>query len=415
MFESVRDITDEMMKETAARVDEARDHERANPTDQDAVKAHDDALFDYEYLEDVIHTDEEVDGIISGEYDEYRSYRNLPALTWENQDKLYRWLERNGYGRCRTLDNGHLTIDRTIKPLEVACNTNYQEILARLSNRPRPIPTGLEPLDAMLGGGLEPGITLLGGAPAQGKSALALEIALYSAIHKHPTIYVSTELPNDEVLARVLSMISVMYCDRDSFAYGNALRDADSYFTQMSKAMDKFYQLHLDDYLALYDDVLAVDEVDGISSDLAAANDGGGALLVIDHLHELEPPSTELRSLDEYATEQVVSKAVMHMGKSHSVAVLAVAELNKAGLDGRTDEKPPTLVDFKGAGSIPYRSVNALVIRKGDDDCSVGGMTTKRLDVLKARHGSTTRGRDAIPLVLDGPHGLLTPGRSPLR
>lgn len=55
------------------------------------------------------------------------------------------------------------------------------------------LPTGMEELDRVFGGGLIPGsVTLLGGEPGIGKSTLLLQLADHAA-KSHPTLYLSAE------------------------------------------------------------------------------------------------------------------------------------------------------------------------------------------------------------------------------
>ena len=44
-----------------------------------------------------------------------------------------------------------------------------------------PVATGIPGLDRVLGGGLRPGVTVIGGEPGAGKSALGLQVALHVA------------------------------------------------------------------------------------------------------------------------------------------------------------------------------------------------------------------------------------------
>jgi len=56
------------------------------------------------------------------------------------------------------------------------------------------IPTGCEPVDALLGGGFERGaVTQVYGQPAAGKSNLVLSAAVEAATRGHSTLYIDTE------------------------------------------------------------------------------------------------------------------------------------------------------------------------------------------------------------------------------
>ena len=57
------------------------------------------------------------------------------------------------------------------------------------------VSTGFPALDRLLGGGLSPGLTVLGASPGLGKSTLALNIAQHAAAHGSPVRYYSYEMP----------------------------------------------------------------------------------------------------------------------------------------------------------------------------------------------------------------------------
>jgi replicative DNA helicase len=75
------------------------------------------------------------------------------------------------------------------------------------SGRPGPYRTGFQPLDSVLGGGLEPGgLTVLGGAPGRGKTIAALQWARQAAIDGARSIYVCFEHLERTLLARLLAI-----------------------------------------------------------------------------------------------------------------------------------------------------------------------------------------------------------------
>jgi DNA repair protein RadA/Sms len=67
-------------------------------------------------------------------------------------------------------------------------------------NESDPVPTGIDELDRVLGGGLVPGsVTLLGGEPGIGKSTLLLQLL---AGAKGPSLYVTAEESAQQVRLR---------------------------------------------------------------------------------------------------------------------------------------------------------------------------------------------------------------------
>lgn len=70
---------------------------------------------------------------------------------------------------------------------------------------PDRLKTGFLSLDQILGGGLSPGLIILGGTPGVGKSTLALQIATHVAESGHPVLYFSLEMPASRILAKIIS------------------------------------------------------------------------------------------------------------------------------------------------------------------------------------------------------------------
>lgn len=71
----------------------------------------------------------------------------------------------------------------------------------------RTCPTGFDPLDAVLGGGLRPGeLTVVGGRPGVGKTVATLQWARWMAMAGTTVVYASDDHEQRTVLARLLTM-----------------------------------------------------------------------------------------------------------------------------------------------------------------------------------------------------------------
>lgn len=70
--------------------------------------------------------------------------------------------------------------------------------------RPRRLKTSFSQLDQALGGGISPGLTVLGGSPGLGKATFVLQLAEYIAENSAPALYFSLEMSSDRIAAKSL-------------------------------------------------------------------------------------------------------------------------------------------------------------------------------------------------------------------
>lgn len=82
------------------------------------------------------------------------------------------------------------------------------KMLHGLAPLPDPVPTGMEPIDRLVKG-LHPGsVTVVGGRPSHGKTALSRYMAVQQAMLGHRVIYMSLEMDVNWMLVQILSSIS---------------------------------------------------------------------------------------------------------------------------------------------------------------------------------------------------------------
>lgn len=83
------------------------------------------------------------------------------------------------------------------------------DILADIENEPAPLSTGLVGFDELLKGGFPSyGLFVLGAAPATGKTALALNVAVNVAHAGHAALFISCEMARSELFIRTLCQLS---------------------------------------------------------------------------------------------------------------------------------------------------------------------------------------------------------------
>lgn len=97
----------------------------------------------------------------------------------------------------------------TLTRLDTVLDELDGRLRSGLSAAPTPLPTGFDPLDDYLGGGLRPGeLILLGGQQGLGKTTMALQMAREAALGGARVLYVSYEHDPGTVLQRLLAIES---------------------------------------------------------------------------------------------------------------------------------------------------------------------------------------------------------------
>jgi DNA repair protein RadA/Sms len=136
-----------------------------------------------------------------------------PALTVARVRTIHRCTECGAVspkwvGRCPECEAWNSLVEELDTPVErgtdgVRAAGRAVAITDVAANEANPVPTGIDELDRVLGGGLVPGsVTLLGGEPGVGKSTLLLDVMARRAKAGHRVLYVSGEESMQQVRSR---------------------------------------------------------------------------------------------------------------------------------------------------------------------------------------------------------------------
>ncbi len=248
-----------------------------------------------------------------------------------------------------------------------------RQVDEREPERPAPdtVPTGFPSVDRALGGGFRRrDLVVLGGDVGAGKSAFALAVALRTAAQEYPVVLISGEMNEDRILERALAMEGRQQIDdlragalsdqARSAIGAAALRIRDIQFTVYPMTARQF------------DDVLE------------PAWGHQPALLIIDYLQLLPPPSARLTQEEDAAWALRELKAV---AMEHDVACLAVAQLPKLAT---RDDPRPTLDDFGTLGSVKQHADIVLSLYREEMYNPGGGVEgATELLIAKNRSGPT--------------------------
>ncbi len=235
---------------------------------------------------------------------------------------------------------------------------------------PDTVPTGFPSLDRVLGGGFRRrDLVVLGGDIGSGKSALVLAMALRTAAKHGRVAFFSGEMDEDRLLERALAIEARVQVDD---IRSGAL-------TEMGRAALGAAALRLRE-LPLSVHPIVASRFEDV---LAAAWDADPALVIVDYL-QLLPPPTGRASQDEDTAAAI--RALKALALDRAIACLVVAQLPRHDED-RPDPRP-TLDDFGALGAVKQHADVVLGLYREEMYNPGGGVEgATELIVAKNRNG----------------------------
>lgn len=272
---------------------------------------------------------------------------------------------------------------------------------------PPPVKTGISPIDALTGG-IRPGVTLIGGEPGAGKSALALQIAANAAASGRGALYVSLEMDYGQCMARVLSCAAAGVDGLVPFTWSSihtTARAARARFERGRRegrtaeavrelqgggdaviTAAQWVKSHMPGLAICADGTAST--LEGFTGVACEAVALGAGLVVLDYLQLLTADGQS-----DYERVGAASRALTALATQTGVPFVVLSSLSREGV------KSPDMHAFRGSGQIEYDADLAVLLTRGE-----GGGVDMR--VVKSRHGGA--GQDPYPLTFEGEHSRFT-------
>lgn len=218
------------------------------------------------------------------------------------------------------------------------------------------LPTGLPSLDGIIGGIRCGELTVMGGRPRMGKTALACAIAYHLAKTERRVCFVSGDMSRISLAARFISM--------DAAA---RLGQRVAYKTILSGVLDPIDRDVADKARAYLND-LHIHIDDRGAPSLAHIRQrcralmrrwGGLDLLIVDHIGKVRPPDARRGKVEQTGE---VTGALMALARDLDIGLLALSQLNR-NLEIR-DKKRPTMADLRWAGEVEQDARTILLVHR---------------------------------------------------
>lgn len=282
----------------------------------------------------------------------------------------------------RTTDSKAATLDG-----EVVALVDVLEEVAK-GNRDPVLPTGIEALDAVVGG-LQPTLTVLGALPGVGKSGLLAGIVRNLSRRRVRVGFFSLEDERSWLPLRLLAESTGI----PMFVLRNrALSE-----WQLSRVAEAMERLHGDMAHVVCDDRPGLTAADIVASARDMLTRHGVRALLVDHLGEVRLTRSERHDLDIAD----VLQQLRALAKTYRVPVVVACHLRRRDGLGIADE--PRLTDFAFSAAVERMARVALALSKPSED-------TLKVHVLKQTNGISGV---AVELRFTGPAGVVANTEAP--
>jgi replicative DNA helicase len=224
-------------------------------------------------------------------------------------------------------------------------------ILTELGN-PEPdtgFSTGLDDLDARLGGGILPGtLTIIGARPSMGKSVLGMTIAR-SVAAERGALFVSLEMTKRELHHRNLAALGSAPLRK----FRDRPQDDIEFWNRVTAATEKYSALKL---LTLAKGGLSLMDIRSAARQAKRHFGGDLAVVVVDYIGLMRAEgATRAEAIGS------ISRGLKSLALEMNVAIVALAQLNR---ESEKDRRLPGLSDLRDSGEVEQDADSVLMLHR---------------------------------------------------
>jgi replicative DNA helicase len=238
------------------------------------------------------------------------------------------------------------------------------------------VPSGFHDLDRMTGGFKDSDLIIVAGRPAMGKTSLALNIALHSALEANKSVAIfSLEMSKEQLTERLLTEQAQIDAQR---MHRGLLTEAE--FDRVSNALGPLGEAKI-----FIDDTPVMDELSLQLKARQAKMRHNIDMILIDYLQLMHG---RVRGDDNRVQEvSSISRALKGLARELRIPVIAISQLSRA--PEQRPDKRPILSDLRESGSIEQDSDVVMFLFRPEYYKSDERPGIAELIVAKHRNGPT--------------------------
>ena len=313
-----------------------------------------------------------VDLVTLSEELERRGFLDMVVLkTW---DKSLNQAEKRIYDISMRKTEDSLASIQDIVPDAI---NEIGELMAR-QGKLTGVATGFVDLDRMTNGLQKSDLIIVAARPAMGKSAFALNIAQYAALHDNRSVvYFSLEMGKEQLVMRMLCTEGAV--DSQRIKEGLLTDDEMSRIMDVAEPMQRS-KIHIDD-----SGNATVASIRSKCRRLKAKE--GLDLVIVDYMQLMQGTGMGSRKNDSRQQEvSDMTRAMKLLARELDVPIILLAQLNR-GPETRQDHKP-MIADLRESGSIE-QDADMVILLYRPQVYDETADNTSDIIIAKHRHGPT--------------------------
>lgn len=213
------------------------------------------------------------------------------------------------------------------------------------------MPSGLIPLDRLMGGFRRGNLTIIAGRPSVGKSAFALQCALYASRKNNHVAISSLEMTNTEIMLRALAQTARVNMQK--------FREGPMSDETIRSAREAANEIHLYP-ISFQDNAFRIEEI--LVGARERKNRHALDMLIVDYL-QLARTSQKVERFEREIAQ--ISGALKGFALRENVAVIALSQFSRRMEEGQI-VREPRLSDLRESGAIEQDADVVLALHRTD-------------------------------------------------